>query len=247
MKKNTIAKVLWLKRNPVGIIGARALNSMLKVNTTLTILDLHDCALFDEGVCLLLADPKQFRTLKHLYLDVNGIEIQGTVAISNWCSHGTVVTLSVSINRLGNAGVLNICQSLMNSSSLKRLCLASTRFDDEIMPQIVKMAISCPRLISLNLGCYKSTVDMGEKPRNPFTDESISYLTKLLNESISLKYLSTSGCKMTHEGVLRLPRKDHISMDLGAGPWHHVNKETLRFIKHSKRVVHIDSICRNNM
>lgn len=247
LKENTIAKALWLKRNPIGSVGATGLNDMLRVNRNLTILDLHNCALFDEGISSLLAHPEELKTLKHLYLDANGIELEGSRVIAKWCSYGTVVTLSLSINRLKNDGVTNICKELSNSKSLKRLCLASTGFNDEVMEKVVTMALSCSRLISLNLGCYKSTVDMGEKPGNPFTDNSISHLTRLLNESQSLKYLSTSGCQMSHEGLLSLPRKESISMDLGTGPWHHVSKKELRFIKHTKRVAHIDSIYRNKM
>lgn len=247
LKDNKKTNALWLKRNPVGPLGAISLNKMLRVNTNLTILDLHNCALFNQGIINLLSHPEEIKALKHLYVDANGIEEEGADAISKWCKSQNVVSLYVSINRLGNNGVRKIVSSLHGSNSLKRLCLASTGFNDDVMDDIVSMALSCPKLISLNLGCYKSTVDMGEKPGNPFTDKSAPLLAKLLKESKSLKYLSTSGCSMSHQALLNLPHLDHISMDLGAGPWHHISSHNIRFIKHPSRVRHIDSIYRNKM
>ncbi len=220
-----------------------SLNSMLQLNTTLVLLDLHNCALGDEGVTNLLSG--NLPALKHLYLDANGIE--STTAVTKWCQTGHPVTLFLSINRLGDEQIIQLAEACHDNPTLKRLCLASTHMGNSGVQALVTMALSCPKLKSLDLGCYKSTGDLGEHPGNFYDDEVVPDLKRLITES-AVKYLSTIKCKISPEGLLSLPRLDTISFDLGVGPWHHVHdKGTLRFIKQPKRVVHIDSIYRGKM
>lgn len=243
LSTNTKCKALWLKRNPVGPIGATYLNSMLRINETLVLLDLHNCALGDTGINNLLAAPELIQTLKHLYLDANGIE--SVDSLCAWIFVAKPVSLSLSINRLGDKNIIHLAEILQNNPYIKRLCLSSTHMHNQGLKAIVDTALTCPNLISLNVGCYKSTADMGEHPGNFFNDTVISDLTHLLTESKSLQYLNTSGSKISEEGLLSLRRMPNISMDLGKGPWHHIhNKDALRFVKQPKRVVHIDSIYR---
>lgn len=246
LQANTQCKALWLKRNPIGPIGAIALNRMLRVNTHLVLLDLHNCSLGNEGVSNLFQYPKEIQTLKHVYLDANAIE--STEPIAEWCKVSSVVTLYLSINRLGDDEIMCLTHALQGKASLKRFCIASTHLGNSGLQRVVGMALSCPKLLSLNLGCYKSTGDMGEWPGNFFDDAVIPDLTTLLHESTSLQYLNIIGCKISRDGLATLPRLPHISMDLGAGPYHYVHdKNQLRFLKHPKRVVHIDSIYRGRM
>jgi diketogulonate reductase-like aldo/keto reductase len=243
---NTQCKALWLKRNPIGPIGAISLNSMLRINQHLVLLDLHNCALGNEGLQNLLGHPSEIKALKHLYLDANAIET--TEPIIEWCKVGRPVTISVSINRLGDDEIMCLAHTLKGNPTLKRLCLASTHLGNTGVHHVVEMALSCPRLISLNLGCYKSTADLGEWPGNLFDDDVVPDLCRLVAESNSLHYLNTSGSKMSRDGIDAIPRLSHLSMDLGAGPIHHVhNKSQLRIFKHPKRVVHIDSIYRGKI
>ena len=244
LETNHDCKALWLKRNPIGSLGASYLNAMLKMNTTLVLLDLHNCALGDEGVTNLLAG--ELPALKHLYLDANGIE--STTAVAQWCRTGRPVTLFMSINRLGDQNIMELARALTNSTTLKRLCLASTHLENAGVKALVEMALSCPKLRSLDLGCYKSTGDLGEHPGNFYDDTVLSDLVRLLESSSSLKYLNTVNCKISAEGLLSLPRVPWISLDLGVGPWHHVHEPgILRTIKQPKRVIHIDSIYRGKM
>ncbi|CAH6419269.1 Aldo/keto reductase [uncultured virus] len=240
---NTQCKALWLKRNPVGSFGAQHLNSMLRLNETLVLLDLHNCGLGDEGVSDLLAAPDELKSLKHLYLDANGFE--SATSIAKWAAIAHPVTLYLSINRLGDTAIIELLSALHGSPRLKRLCLASTHMRNPGLKAVVDMALTCPRLFCLNLGCYKSTADMGEHPGNFFDDDAIPDLVRLMTECNTLQYLNIAGCKISEKGLLSLPRMPNISMDLGKGPWHHVHeKDTLRFVKQPKRVAHIDSIYR---
>lgn len=244
LRENTQCKAFWLKRNPIGPLGAVSLNSLLRINTHLVLLDLHNCGLGDEGLRNLFQSPAEIKTLKHVYLDANAIET--TEPIVEWCKVGTPVTLSLSINRLGDDEILCLAHALQGHPTLKRLCLASTHLGNTGVQRVVTMALSCPKLICLNLGCYKSTGDMGEWQGSFFDDEVVPDLSHLVSESKSLQYLNTIGSKMSREGLMTIPRMPQISMDLGAGPYHYVHeKSQLRLLKHPKRVVHIDSIYRN--
>lgn len=245
LSNNTHCKALWLKRNPIGPEGAIYLNSLLRINRTLVLLDLHNCALKDEGINNLLAHPQELVSLKHLYLDANGIE--STTSISNWCKvSNSVTTLFVSINRLGDKSIKELCSSLKNNKTLKRLCLSSTHMHNDGLRAVVDMALSCHKLKCLDLGFYKSSGDLGEHSGNFFDDEVVPDILTLISSSKSIKYLSITGCKISQEGLSKIPKPDNMSIDVGKSIWHRVHKEKdLRFIKQPKRVVHIDSIYRN--
>lgn len=248
LQHNTVCKALWLKRNPIKAEGCVSLNQMLRLNQTLVLLDLHNCGLGNEGAKNLFQQPHQIQTLKHLYLDANAIEAEGLKYLTEWCAVSSPVTLFLSINRLGDSAIKALCQALHDKPNLKRLCLASTHLGNEGLQAVVTMAKTCPKLVCLNLGCYKSTADLGENPGNLFDDSSASVLTDLLLNCGQLQYLSVSGCKMSKSALMSLPRPATVSMDLGQGPWHHVHsKDRLRLVKQPKRVVHIDSIYRNKM
>lgn len=243
---NTQAKALWLKRNPIRPEGCIYLNKMLRNNLTLKILDLHNCAIMDEGLVNLFSCPEEIRGLKHVYLDANALEILDPVC--QWVRTAPLKSLSLSINRLGDTEIIKLANCLMNHPTLKRLCLGSTHLDNDGVKVVVDMALSCPKLKCLNIGVYKSAGDMGEMPSNFYNDDSIPDLTRLLLESKSLSYLSVVGSKISYDGMARLPRLDHISMDTGKGPIHHVHPDKIihRF-KQCKRVKDIDSIYRNRM
>ena len=264
---NTQCKSLWLKRNPIGITGAKSLCTLLHTNKTLELLDLDNCGILDQGVVQLFSgcDQASFsNSLKHLYMDANGITEMGAVAIAEWCKNhkNTIKSLYVSINRLGDNGVKLICDSLYNSTSLKRISFDSNRLTDNVGDYIVDFALSCPKLICLGLGCYKSTFDMGEKPNfftnvEPFirliqTHPSLAYLDLLMNnipdndiirlisvakECNNYKHLTIDACQIL------TPSDNKKNLYFNG----HGDRKALKFIRHPEKVLHIDSIYRNRM
>jgi hypothetical protein len=266
--ENTTCKSLWLKRNPIGPTGAKHLNKMLYTNKNITLLDLDNCGLLDEGVENLLAEslssPSSKMNLKHLYLDANGITEASAITISRWCEKHKhqLKSIYLSINRLGDGGVRMICDSLRGSKSLKRFSAGSNRITRNLAEFIVDFSLSCPNLISLGLGCYKSTYDLGEKPNflsniEPFVNliekhESLQYLDLLMNcikHSDMVKLidiaknlnrsvpLTIDGCQ---DGTKPEDRRELYFNG-------HNDRSCLKFVKHPKKVLHIDSIYRNRM
>ena len=67
-----VCEALWLKRNPIGE-GAKYLAEMLEVNNKIKILDLDNTAILDEGVAYIMKALTNNTTLRHLYLDANGL------------------------------------------------------------------------------------------------------------------------------------------------------------------------------
>ena len=262
LKVNTTCKSLWLKRNPVGAEGAKHLSEMLRSNNTLTLLDLDNCGLLDKGVEALCS----YNTvnLKHIYIDANGITPTGAREIANWCkmNKNVIKSFYVSINRIGDEGASLICDALMGSTSLKRLSMGSNRLTDAVGGKIVDLALSCKKLISLSLGCYKSTFDLGEKP-NFFTN--VEPFIRLVKNHANLLYLDLLMNSIPETEIIRLidtarnlKRETPITIDgfqYGTKPEDkkHLylngfsDRKELKFIKHPKKVLHIDSIYRNRM
>lgn len=259
---NKHAKALWLKRNPIMAAGAQSLGTMLSVNQTLTILDLDNCGLFDEGVEKFVnACGDKPINLKHIYLDSNGISDSKHLVKFIEINKNVLKSFFCSINRLENK-CLDLVKAFEDSTSLKRLCLASNGMTDSIVPQMVGCLMTMKELISLDLGYYKSTFDMGEQPNylgktNP--EQTVDFLSMFLKYHPSLKFISVYNNYIPSNLVAKLAEtiascsgKKKISADLDqmnkkTGNIRNHSKAQLRVIKHMKRVIHIDSIYRNNM
>lgn len=249
---NTSCKALWLKRNNVGSEGCIYLNQMLRLNNVLTVLDLHNCGITDDGLRNLFLGPESIQTVKHLYLDTNCIEnLEPLCAWINIVKQmgKSPVSISLSINRLGDTQIGMLATALTGCTSLKRLCLASTHMGNNGLRSVVEMAKTCPKLISLNFGFYKSAGDMGELSGNLYDDDVVPNIVDLVKSCPNLKYLSTIGARVHDvQPIIEAANtyNEGLSMDLGrVAPIHKV--ENLQVIKHNKRVLHIDSIYRNKM
>ena len=253
LEQNTSAKALWLKRNPIGAEGARHLGRMLGRNRTLALLDLHNTGLFDEGTRALAAGLRETGSelrLRHLYASANALTDRSVAALAQTHALGSVSSLrslSLSINRLGNAG-LHAMTAWIESGALAdlhRLDLGSIGLSRPSLARLVDALIaSCPKLAMLDLGTYLSTRDLGEKANA--LDPDVDELVRLLQQHPTLELLGVFRCGLPEESLARLvdalgPRQ---SLD-GAGKrgLRHTRAER-RFLKHPPRVVHIDSVYR---
>jgi len=257
---NKNAKALWLKRNPIMAIGAGSLGTMLSINQTLTILDLNNCGLFDKGVEQFVnaCGDKPLR-LKHIYLDSNGITESKHLVKFIEINKNVLKSFFCSINRLGDA-CLDIVKAFESSTSLKRLCLASNGITDNIVPQMVGYFMTMDNLISLDLGYYKSTFDMGEQPNylgKENGERTVDFLSNFLKHHPSIKYISLQNNYIPVDCVTKLAQTisserkkisaDLNQMDCNTGNIRNHSKSQLRLIKQMKRIVDIDSIYRNTM
>jgi Ran GTPase-activating protein (RanGAP) involved in mRNA processing and transport len=158
-----ISKALWLKRNPLNPIGIKHISDMLKVNTTLKILDLHNTAVFDEGLIYLVEGLRLNRTLRHLYLDANAITPKSIVYLANYFKELTkkkekgIHSLWIEINRLNDEGICILLDALKDYSYLKRLNIGSNGITYISAKKLYETFKNNKSLSVLSLGCYKST------------------------------------------------------------------------------------------
>lgn len=186
-----------------------------------------------------------------------------------------VVNLWLSINRLEDDGVTKLGKSLKDYHHLERICVASNRIENDGIKSFLNDIKHLPNLIMLNMGWYKSTFDMGELPNNvsdiePLCDfiatnksckvlcfsnnhfdaDSIIKLSKVYenNHNILSVGYDQFGVEVPQETVQRLNKtmERNIKDTMGIERQDFISNH-LRRLKHTDKVVHIDSIYRNRM
>lgn len=267
LEQNLFAKALWLKRNPLKAAGAIAVGNILVKSKSLSLLDLYNTGLLDDGIENLLlplaAEDGLRLPLAHLYLGACGISQRGANAIAKFLRSSAarnLETLYLSMNRIGSNGANEIARSLCHLAtetkrvpSLKRLSLASCRVTYDALPAIVDAAIAC-EMVCLDLGWYKATADIGERP-NAFYSAAMKELLRLVRSVPSLRYLSVTRTGLEVNDILQLrsvssksnPRlwlEDGLKDNLRGGQ---TKKEIRAGVQHPKCVTNIDSIYRGKM
>jgi Ran GTPase-activating protein (RanGAP) involved in mRNA processing and transport len=255
LENNVHARALWLKRNPLGEAGAAHLGRLLAKNHGLCLLDIHNTGLFDEGVEALVRafdEVDGVLHLRHLYASANAISERGVKAFFALLAKrlpavSSLVSLSLSLNRLGNRGCDAIAALVETGAvaRLERLDLGSIGLESPDLSKLVHALIEhCPKLRSFDLGTYLSTRDIGEKAN--LLHPNVTPLAWLLREHPALELLDVSRCGLAQDATDRLAAelRPHQSLH-GAGrqALRHTERER-RFLKHPKRVLHIDSIYR---
>lgn len=179
---------------------------MLRHNQSIEILDLHNTAIFDQGVKHLFDGLKDNQSLHSLYLDANAITEQGAYAIADYFKELTeqkrtgLNTLYLTINRIGDQGAIALAESLSKYPYLKRLCLGSNRIESFAGQKILDLLMNHPSLIYLDLGGYKSTSDMHELPNN-MGDEIIPSLYLFIRNNKYLQALSIRDNNISLSGI----------------------------------------------
>uniref|UniRef100_A0A915DUV9 Uncharacterized protein n=1 Tax=Ditylenchus dipsaci TaxID=166011 RepID=A0A915DUV9_9BILA len=154
-----------------GSEGAKALGHCLAgPDCPLRLLDLNNCGLGNQGLDAFCHAVEltgtEILALRYVYLDANAIA-GGSPAFSRLCQllKGPLRgmrTFYLSINSLGDHGVMELVKVLPDMKNLRYLSLASNQITDRVMPELLK---SFPNsLKGLDLGYYKSTKDLGGLP-----------------------------------------------------------------------------------
>lgn len=274
LAQDTYAQSLWLKRNPIGVDGAQHLANMLQINKCMKILDLHNTCMLDEGTRAIFDALKSNTTLRIIYLDANGITPIGASYIADYFNYmgaskrKGITSIWLDMNRLDDEGASIISSAAKNYPYLKRLVLGSNRISSNGAKIVFDNLKGHPNLFLLDLGLYKSTFDMGELPNN-IGDEGVPHIIEYLNNNPTIKIfsieqnnISKSGMDMIANSIsdnTTLLKFSHKQYD-SEGPFYSKqikdiidancaanNYPDLRFITHTKKVRHIDSIYRNNM
>lgn len=289
---------LWLKRNPIYSEGMAHIKRLLENNNTIKILDLHnvglglrqsayiekynnfDKYLTDSGIDMLCEGLKINETLRHLYIDANGLGLMATQIIANYfkfkIDHGLrgISSLWISMNKLGDDGVNILCDTLRDYPYLKRLNLGSNYISEIGMKYISEAFKNHTKIMVLDVSLYKSTADMGAVCNN-ISDAGVPYICDLIIHNKSIRYLNISMNNISSDGISQIAD----ALDNNNSIWyfhytqygHNVNPEVvkkinailernhsiypditfgsdhMRLLKHSRKIINIDSIYRNNM
>lgn len=159
-------RALWLKRNPLGPAGARALAELLRVQPGLEVLDLTNTRLGDAGAeaiaAGLLAQVDAPRGLQVLMLGSNGIGVRGCEALAEALArHPHLRELVLAVSPLGDAGAQLLAAGLARSRRLTSLDLASCGIGVAGLAALLDALGPASGLVTLDLGSTPSSRVLG--------------------------------------------------------------------------------------
>jgi Ran GTPase-activating protein (RanGAP) involved in mRNA processing and transport len=276
LQDDNVCTDLWLKRNPInsGSIHIKHLLEKNKTIDTLDlqntaimdgVKDIFEGLKSNISLKILYLDANGITSASAPYIadyfdylvknDIYGID-----------------SLFLNINRLEDDGVIQIAQSMSKYRHLKRVDFGANGFTEKAMEYIYHAFKSHPNLLVLNMGPYKSVSDM-EEITNCISDSGAEYISKLIKENKVLEYLDITHNGITEKGMSMiiegLESNDTI-IQLSISQYGSVFSQDLmsrlkkklgenrkrkeigdfgkytRFLKHTEKVVNIDSIYRNN-
>jgi len=203
LAEDTQVDMLWLKRNPIRPAGAVHLARMLSTNRLIHTLDLNNVGLLDEGAITILASlGDNGGTLRHLYMDGNGLGQAAAAAIGGHLAAGSQLeSLVVSANRFGDEGAAAIAAGLEKDRHLRRLGLASNRIGPEGAAALAEALRAEGSLLAyLDLGYTKATAALGELG-NGAGDAGAAAFAAALKTNTSLRSLELIHNGITQRGV----------------------------------------------
>lgn len=265
---------LWLKRNPIKSEGMVHIERLLKSNQKIKVLDLHNTAVLDAGIPYIVSGLKANTSLRHLYLDANGLteacvdELVGYFEYLIENNIKGVTSLWLDMNKLFDSGVSKLVKTLGKYQYLKRIVLGSNGLTDIVIDDIVNAFVSHPNLKVLDIGMYKSTSDMGMITNN-IGDLGATKLCRLIESNKSIQYLSVmmngitnvglelmANSLMKNNSILYFDYKQYgietlqqvnIMIKDKLKENRDTNTIVLRNLKHGNKIRFIDSIYRNSM
>ncbi len=203
-KSETVHSV-WLKRNPLTSESGAALRRLIVQTKNLTTLDLDQTELADEGVVAMLSDLPGDISLRHLYLNGNGISSSGCAAISSYLSNPRcgLESLFLSVNPIGCTGCTVLAPALAKNKSLKRLSISSGGITSPGAIKLFEALKAHPTLQGLHLGQNYATIDLGQR-FNWLDDEMVEACEDFLRNAKALRYLNLGLMAVSYPVLARL-------------------------------------------
>lgn len=206
---DTTCTQLWLKRNSLKVNGIKEIARLMRVNKTIQVLDLHNTAVFDEGVEYLMDALKENRTLDYLYLDANGLTEASAKPIVDYFKYlkennlKGVTSIWLDMNKLFDDAIIEIVKELKDYTYLERFCIGSNGLSDKCIDQIVESFTNHPNLIVLDIAMYKATSDLGVVTNN-IGDLGVEKLKPLIENNNKLQFLTVMMNGISKEGINKM-------------------------------------------
>lgn len=141
-----VVKALWLKRNPIGPDGVRAVAETVRAGTVLRTIDLTQTGLAAPEVAVLvdamIAADDNTPAIERAYLGGNRLGVDGAQELARLLSAGAVAELYVSAARLGDAGAQTLAAALRAAphGALRRLSVASNGIGPAALADLIAAA-----------------------------------------------------------------------------------------------------------
>ena len=194
---HAVTQVLNLAKNPVGPDIGKALTFVLKLNTSLTVLNLHACRLSTACGKGIAESLRSNKTLKELDLSGNEFEEATAKALGAMLKkNGSLEILNLSASgadSLGADGAVEIAKALQTNKSLKVLLIAGSATTSGNVPVVGdKGARAMVEALKQNASLL--TLDMSY---NDLGDQPGVGLEIMLKSNVTLKTLTVSNNKFT--------------------------------------------------
>ena len=203
LRVNTSLTSLDLSNNSIGDEGASSLSDALRVNTSLTSLNLPGNSIGDEGASSLSEALRVNTSLTSLDLSNNSIGVEGASSLSEALRVNTSLTsLNLRYNPIGGEGASSLSEALRVNTSLTTLYLFLNSIGDEGASSLSEALRVNTSLTSLDLS------------NNSIGVEGASSLSEALRVNTSLTSLNLRYNPISGEGASSLSEALRVNTSL---------------------------------
>jgi Ran GTPase-activating protein (RanGAP) involved in mRNA processing and transport len=193
---------LWLKRNPIGPGGLRAVAELIRGGTAVRVLDLVNVAPGEPALGDLVGALTDWpNAVESLYLGGNALDESTAPRLAALLgANQTLRGLFLNVNRLGDAGAARLAEGLARNRGLRALGLASNGIGPAGIAALARAARGHPNLAWLDLGYSPSTRVLGCSA-NRVTGEAVPALVELVGTSACLAELDLTRTGIDRAGL----------------------------------------------
>ena len=192
LNNNKTLQLLNLRGNCIGDEGLKYLADTIRVNTSLTVLQLggNDAsAKSGPALCKALCENKDLQTLD---LSCNSIGNVGARHLKEAITIGQLHTIVLDHNQIGDVGVKHLADALKINRTVRTLRIAQNIAGNPAMKHLAAMIEVNPSLTSLDIG------------DNTIGDAGVGHLSQALKVNRGLKVLDLSINKIGNRGITHL-------------------------------------------
>ncbi|NUR27450.1 MAG: ribonuclease inhibitor [Catenulispora sp.] len=216
----SVVKALWLKRNPVGPGGVRAVAETVRAGTVLRTIDLAQTGLAVGDVAVLVdamidaAERERpgaavsgggaTRTVERLYLSGNRLGANGAQEVARMVGAGAVAELYLSAAQLGDAGALVLAGALRGApvGKLRRLSVASNGIGPAALAEVIAAAAEAG--VELFDAARVKAAAILAATDNRLDEAGAATVAEALTAPHRLAYLDLRHTEIGSRGALRL-------------------------------------------
>ena len=208
-----VVKALWLKRNPVGADGVRAVAETVRAGTVLRTIDLTQTGLAAPEVATLVdamidagnSSGSRTHAIERLYLSGNKLGAEGAQELARLLSEGAVAELYVSAAHLGDTGARLLATALRTAppGALRRLGVASNGIGPEALADLVAAAATAGVEL-IDAGRVKAAAILAAADNHLDESGAASIAAALAAAPHRLAFLNLRHTDLGSPGALRL-------------------------------------------